>query len=124
MGLSLSSSEINPEIQNNLTKDDLVFVNFVQLKQSEDCVVNPEQLNLLLGLNVPKYSKLEATTYPYLFCICSLVDIDKIDMEYKYEIGISALQRVSKKKFNSNHRAIISYKDYNDYELEFIDLSF
>ena len=120
MGLSASSSKINIEDNNNFIKDDLVNVNFIQLKQLSNCVVTPDQLNLLLGLSVPKYSVLEGTEYPYLFCVSGLVDINTIVKEYKYQIGFSTIQKVFRNEFNSSHRATIAY-NYNEpeyYKLE------
>ena len=120
MGLSVSSSKINIEDNNNFTVGDLINVNFIKLRQLPNCVVTPDQLNLLLGLTVPKYSVLEETEYPYLFCVSGLVDIHTIVKEYKYQIGFSTIQKVFRNEFNSSHRATIGY-NYNElvyYKLE------
>ena len=92
------------------------FINicFVQLKQLSTSNVKPEQLNVLLGLNVPKYSILEGTEYKYLFCVSSTVNIYDIARSYGYEIGYSTKQKINKIKFNSYHQAICTYS-VNDY---------
>lgn len=104
----------------NLIKEEKIYVNFIQIAKNEKCNVSLEQLNILLGLNIPKYSILEETSYPYLFCVCSVVDISKILEEYGYEIGFSTKLQVLKNEFNANYRATCSftYKDW--YGLEHI----
>jgi hypothetical protein len=115
--MGISSSKIDCKTNDVLEKNDLVNVNFIQLKKGIGCNVLPEQLNVLLGLNVPKFSELEGTEYPYLFCVSSVTDINKIIKEYRYVIGFETKQKVLRDEFNHNHRTACSYSGNEYYKL-------
>ena len=102
---------------NNLITEDKITVNFIQIYKKPNCNITPEQLNMLLGLNVPKYSVIEGTDYPYLFCVTSITDINTIVRNYGYEIGFSTKQKVFKNEFNSYHKAICNYSGNDYYKL-------
>ena len=109
-----NSSKINTEDNSTKINNDLINVNFIQLKQKPGCTVTPEQLNMLLGMNVPKYSILRETEYPYLFCVCDTIEIEEIVREYGYKIGVIIKQKVNKNEFNSNHITWCIYYSGND----------
>ena len=115
MGVTLSKLKITDCY--NIVETDKITVNFIQLKKKNYCNVSPEQLNMLLGLSVPKFSILEKSNYPYLFCVDSIVDIDKIATEYGYEIGFTTKIKVLKNNFNEYHKATCYYFDGGCYEL-------
>lgn len=118
--MGLTSSKINIESEYKLYQDNMINVNFIQIKETTKSTVNPEQLNVLLGLDTPKYSILEKTEYPYLYCIGFGENYDKIIRDYGYEIGFSTKQKVYRAEFNSFHRAICSYAGNEYYKLELI----
>jgi hypothetical protein len=118
--MGIITSKIDTTDNFDLIKEEIIIVNFIQIRKNQECNVSLEQLNMLLGLNVPKYSVLEGTCYPYLFCVNSIVDINKILKEYGYEIGYLTKQKVFKNKFNSDHRATCSYSGNDHYKLECI----
>ncbi len=101
----------------NLYEDNKITVNFIQIRKAKNCDITLEQLNILLGLNTPKYSILKNTNYPYLFCVGNLVDINKIIEEYGYEVGYSTKQKVFTNEYNSYHKAICSYDVKEYYKL-------
>jgi hypothetical protein len=113
-------SKINTDDNYKLYPDDIINVNFIQLQISSNSVVNPDQLNVLLGLNIPKYSLLEGTKYPYLFCIGFVENFEKIIKDYGYEIGFSTKQKVYRAEFNNSHRATCSYHGDQYYKLVLI----
>ncbi len=118
--MGISSSKIDCETDDGVLADnDLVNVNFIQLKRGIGCNVTPEQLNILLGLNVPKYSYLGDDEFPYLFCVHITTDIQNIIREYRYVIGSNITYKVDKNKFNSQHKTSINYfvSDFEKYEL-------
>jgi hypothetical protein len=104
----------------NLIEEDKITVNFIQVSKKSNCNVTPDQLNMLLGLNVPKYSILEGTSFPYLFCVTTIVDINSIFRDYGYEVGFSTKQKVFKNEFNAYHIATCSYNGNDYYKLEHI----
>ena len=104
----------------NLIEEDKINVNFIQLQKKSNCNIMPEQLNILLGLNVPKYSIMDGTTFPYLFCVGTIIDIDNIIKNYGYEIGFITKQKVFRNEFNANYQAICSYSGYDYYRLKLI----
>lgn len=118
MGIRISKIDITDNY--NLIKEEKIYVNFIQIAKNENCNVSLEQLNVLLGLNIPKYSTLDGTSYPYLFCVSSVVDISKILKEYGYEIGFSSKLKVFKNEFNAQHRATCSFRYKDWYGLEHI----
>lgn len=119
--MGTSTSKINTTDYNNLVKEEKITVNFICIGKKQESNISLEQLNILLGLNIPKYSILEGTSsYPYLFCVSSDVDINKILKEYGYEIGYLTKQKVFKNEFNSYHRASCSYYGNELYKLEYI----
>lgn len=111
--MGVIQSTINEEEKNNLN-DELIDVNFVQIKKTVNNNISAEQLNMLLGLNVPRYSILVGTEYKYLYCVSSIVDINNIVRTYGYDVGFSKIQKVFKNEFNSYHRPIITYGE-NEY---------
>ena len=115
MGIISSKTDITDCY--NLIEEDKINVNFIQLQKKPNCTITLEQLNVLLGLNMPKYSILENTNYPYLFCVDSIFNINEIVAEYGYEIGFSTKQKVLKNDFNSYNRAICTYSNYEYYKL-------
>lgn len=115
MGVSFGKTNVTDNY--NLIQDDKITVNFIQLAKTQECNVTPEQLNMLLGLNVPKYSILEGTEYPYLFCVSTIVDINNIVKDYGYEIGFSTKQKVLKSEFNAYYKAVCCYSGYECYKL-------
>jgi hypothetical protein len=108
------SSKINTTDNYNIIEEDKITVNFIQIAKKQGCNITPDQLNMLLGLGVPKYSILEGSEYPYLFCVSIIVDINAILQDYGYEIGFSTKQKVFKNEFNAYHIAVCSYSG-NDY---------
>jgi hypothetical protein len=101
-----------------LYEDEKINVLFVQVKKNKNCNVELTQFNLLLGLNIPKYSILEGTHYPYLFCVSEKTDIYKIAKEYNYTVGFITKQTVLKSKFNSTHTAYWCCRGKHNYCLE------
>ncbi len=118
--MGIIASKIDTTDNYNLIKEEKITVNFIQIRKNQECNVSLEQLNMLLGLNVPKYSVLDGISYPYLFCVSSVVDISKILKEYGYDIGFSTKQQVLKNEFNAYHRAVCSYSYKEHYKLEHI----
>ena len=95
-----------------------ITVKFIHVSKSKDCKITPEQLNMLLGLNIPKYSILEGTKFPYLFCVNTIININRILNEYGYELGHSGTQKILKNKFNKNHVACVCNNGCDCYKLE------
>lgn len=120
--MGITASKINATDDNNLVEEEKITVNFVEVKKKQGSNVTPEQLNLLLGLDVPKYSILEGNIFPYLFCVSLYVDIESILRDYGYEIGNSTKQKVFRNEFNSNHRIACSRNgiDFKIFTLEHI----
>ncbi len=121
MGI-FASTPITPNTSNtpnfyNSIEENEIVVNFIQLQKKKNCNVTPDQLNMLLGLEIPKYSILENSNYPYVFCVGLLTNIGKIVREYGYEIGLSTKLMVLKKKFNYDHMAICFFSNGGCYEL-------
>lgn len=116
MGIKLSKVRVS---DNYDLREDKITVNFIQIKKNPNSNVTPEQLNVLFGLNIPKYSKLGDDEFPYLFCVHMTIDIQNIIKEYRYVIGSNVTYRVDKNKFNSQHKTNINYfaNDYGRYEL-------
>lgn len=110
MGITFSGNDNINDL--NKMSNELINVNFVQLRKNSKCNVTPEQFNLLLGLNVPKFSILPETLYPYLFCVSVLVDIEKICFEYGFDIGHKYLQKIYKNEYNCYHYAILDYNNH------------
>lgn len=105
----------------NIITDEKIDVNFIHLKKKSDCNITPEQLKKLLGFNVPNYSFIENSLYPYLFCVSDLIDINKIAYENGYETGLPIKQKELKSKFNKYYKAICKSEDgYDYYTLESI----
>lgn len=115
MGINISKQQLSDNY--NLYEDNEITVNFIQIRMGKKCKVTLEQLNMLLGLNIPKYSILNNTDYPYLFCVGYVVDINKIMTEYGYDVGFSTKQKVFKNEFNAYHKAICSYNVNEYYKL-------
>ena len=115
--MGITTSKTNTTDNYNLVKEEKITVNFIQIVKKHNTNVSPEQLNMLLGLNVPKYSVLEGTEYPYLFCVSTHVDINNILREYGYDIGYCTKQKVFKNEFNAYHKAICSYSGNDYYKL-------
>jgi hypothetical protein len=97
---------------------DIITVKFIQISKKTDCKVTPDQLNMVLGLNIPKYSILEGSIFPYLFCVNTIIDINNILKEYGYEIGYSQKQKILKYQFNNNHTCVSCNSGYLCYKLE------
>jgi hypothetical protein len=115
--MGIISSKTNISDNYNLVEEDKITVNFIQIAKKQGCNITPDQLNMLLGLDVPKYSILEGTSYPYLFCVSTIVDINTILRDYGYEIGFSTKQKIFKNEFNAYHRAVCSYSGNDCYKL-------
>jgi len=118
--MGIIASKIDTIDNYDLIKEEKIYVNFIQIAKNEECNTSLEQLNMLLGLNIPKYSVLDGTSYPYLFCVCSVVDINKILKEYGYKIGFLTKQKVLKNEFNSYHIATCSYSGNELYKLKHV----
>jgi hypothetical protein len=118
MGNSSSKTQMN-DICDSI-EENKITVNFIQLQKMTNCNVIPEQLNILLGLNIPKYSVLDGTNFPYLFCVGTMLDINDIIRNYGYEIGFTTKQKVLKNEYNAKYQAICSYRGYDFYRLELI----
>jgi hypothetical protein len=115
--MGITASKIDTTDNYDSIKEEKITVNFIQVAKIQESNVSLEQLNMLLGLNIPKYSILDGASYPYLFCVSTVLDINKILKEYGYEIGFSIKQKVFKNEFNFYHRATFSYSN-NNYKLE------
>ena len=117
--MGVYGSKIENSNNYNLLEDDKITVNFVQIKKNSNSIYNVslEQLNVLLGLNIPKYSIINKFEYPYLFCINSSININNIFREYGYEVGLITKQKVYKNEFNAHYKAIYSYDGENYYKL-------
>lgn len=117
--MGVSSSKIDAETNDYMSDTNLINVNFIQLKKGIGSNVTPEQLNILLGLNVPKYSKLENDEFPYLFCLNVTTNIQNIIREYRYVIGTNVMCQVDRNKFNAQHKTCINYfaDEFGKYEL-------
>jgi len=111
--MGTSTSKINDNY--NLYNEEMVDVYFCQLRQLPESTTTPQQLNALLGLNIPKYSAFEDTFYPYVFCISVLIDIHKIAQEYGYKIGFISKHKVLKSEFNANYE--VAYSLNSGYKL-------
>lgn len=102
-------------------EEPIMKVKFIRIAKNENCNVTPDELHMLLGLNIPQYSIIHEkdTDFPYLFCVNTFVDIDSILRDYGYEIGFSVIQNVRQNQFNDKHTANYypHYKIYN-YTLE------
>jgi hypothetical protein len=96
----------------DLMEDSEVTVNFIQIRPKSNSTVSIEQFNVLLGLDIPKYSILENSVYPYVLCISTSIDIKKICSEYNFEIGIKTIQKIHKNEYNSKHIAIRTVEGY------------
>ena len=116
--MGLSSSKVNVSDRYNLIEDNKITVHFVQLRKINNTQITPEQLNILFGLNMPKYSILEGTSYPYLYCVSSLIDINTIANDYGYEVGFLTKQTIHKDQFNAYHKVTCLYSNANYYILE------
>lgn len=118
--MGIINSKTKPTDDYNLFEEDKITVNFIQVARKPNSNVTPDQLNMLLGLNVPKYSILDRTSFPYLFCVSPHVDINSILRDYGYDIGFSTKQQVFKNEFTAYHRAVCSYIGNDYYRLEHI----
>jgi hypothetical protein len=98
--------------------NDTITVKFIHVSKNKHCKITPEQLNMLLGLNIPKYSILEGTKFPYLFCVNTIININSILNEYGYEVGHSGTQKIFKSQFNKHHVACVCNNGSDCYELE------
>lgn len=110
MGIKFSSNDNIDDF--NKTSNEFINVNFVQLRKNSKCIVTPEQFNLLLGLNVPKFSILQETSYPYLFCVSGMIDIDRICFEYGFDIGHKYQQKIYKNEYNCYHYTMLDYNNH------------
>jgi hypothetical protein len=118
--MGIINSIISRNDNNNLIDKSTINVSFIHIAKNSNCNVTVDELNNLLGLYIPKYSILEGTNFPYLFCVNIFVDINNILKEYGYDIGFCKKQKVLKKQYNANHRAIMSYDNNECYKLEYI----
>jgi hypothetical protein len=116
MGLNQSKSDNNDDF--NILNDNMVLVNFIQLKRLPTSTVSPEQLNMLLGLNTPRYSIVENTEYPYLFCVGNINGLENIIAGYGYQIGFIQKQKIYKQEYNSNHITVFTYSGNDYYKLK------
>lgn len=119
MGQSQTKTDNNSDYSNAL-KDDMITVNFIQLKKYPTSTISPEQLNMLLGLSIPRYSIVEGTEYPYLFCVGNQIGIEEIIKSYGYEIGYRTRQKVYKNEFNAFHKTCFAYGGTDYYKLELV----
>jgi hypothetical protein len=120
MGLNQSKSDNNNNDDYNILNDNMVLVNFIQLKRLPGSVVEPEQLNMLLGLNIPRYSIVVNTEYPYLFCVGNINGLENIIAGYGYQIGFIQKQKIYKQEYNSNHITVFTYSANDYYKLKII----
>lgn len=116
MGATTSKVEVSDKY--NLIQDEKITVHFVQLRKINNTQITPEQLNILFGLNLPKYSILEGTFYPFLYCVSSLIDVTTIANDYGYEVGYLTKQTIHKDQFNAYHKATCLYSNADYYRLE------
>lgn len=96
----------------NLYNESIIDVLFCQLNKTNEFSVSPEQLNALLGLNIPKYAIFEGTQFPYVFCVSSLTDINNISKEYGYEVGYITKQSIFKHEFSASHKVSMFRGNY------------
>ena len=111
MGI-ITSKQPKIHDQYHLYDEEMINVYFVKMSQLPSCSITPEQFNVILGLNIPKYFAFEIDDnkpYPYIYCIPVLMDINKIADEYGYRIGFISKQKVFKSEFNANHEVRICY---------------
>lgn len=112
--LNMNNSQDNYKLYYDEEKINVLFVHLAQLP---GCNASPEQLNMLLGLNLPKYAIFNGTEYPYVFCVSPLIDIEKISREYGYIVGYSSKIEVFRYEFNSNYRVKASFLQNKYYRL-------
>lgn len=115
------TSKIKISDVNQSYEDDKIEVNFVQLKKKQNCNVTPERLNILFGINIPKYSFNGDLFYPYLFCVSKFININKIIFECGYDGCIPFEKKVFKREFNDYYKTKYESVDgYDYYELVLI----
>ncbi len=130
MGLKNSKIDENVTIQWDIINDveilynldELMSVHFIQVTKKPGCNVTPEQLNTLLGSNIPKYSTLDGTIYPYLYCISDKDNLNKILDDNGYKLGFSKTQQIFKTDFSSRFQARPCYTGKDSYFLKLITL--
>jgi hypothetical protein len=105
MGTKFSKSINDADNYTKMDENDcLMEVKFIQLKTTEKCKVSPDQLNLLLGSKIPRYSIVDRTEYSYLYCVKDMSLASKIINENGYEIGFNAKQKIYKTEFNEGYK--------------------
>jgi len=100
---------------NNLDKE-LIDVKFVNLVKNKNVKINitPEELNDLLGDNIPKFCYEDEMGSNLIYCVLESCNIEEIAEKYGYEICNIYKTSVNKCYFNSKHIPIHFYnkKEY------------
>ena len=76
--------------------------------------ISHEELNNILGKDIPRLNYENGLSYELLYCIESSCDIDKIIKQYEYKICYIYETKVLKSQFNSKYMPIHFYnkKEY------------
>lgn len=115
-----SDITISVDYSNKYRAQNKMLVIFFQVKESKECFFSIENFPILLGEypnGIPKYSVLENTEYPYLFCADHKIDIKKVCGEFGFEIGFYTKQLISEDKFNSLHKTTYIYHNIDRFDL-------
>lgn len=129
--MGTKTSKISDEYYNDIYTNDnnilkpieqnKMLVIFFQVREADTCFFRIDDFAILLGENpneVPMYSILENSHYPYLFCADHQTNIKKICDEFGFEIGFYAKQLVDKEQFNSSYKTTYDRHNIDCFKLE------